>query len=227
MAANQYHDLLAELQKSSNDATVSMVNQIYVSKAHEINPNFAQVAKDKFSSNVESMDFTKGDESAKIINDLVKSHTQGKISDIVKSSDFNDNTEMYLINAIYFKANWEFKFNKNLTKKGDFLARGDELVQIDYMHLKAKLLYGDWDSKQAQVLEMRYANSPYSFVIVLPDKGMDLPTLQQRLTSQELDSYLRTDLEEADVELQLPKFAIEYEVDLKNVLEKVSKRIFK
>lgn len=226
MAANQYHDLLAELQKSSYDATVSMVNQIYVSKAHEINPNFAQVAKDKFLSNVESMDFTKGDESAKIINDLVKSHTQGKISDIVKSSDFNDNTEMYLINAIYFKANWEFTFNKNLTKKGDFLAKG-EVLKIDYMHLNAKLPYGDWDSKQAQVLEMRYANTPYSFVIVLPDKGMDLPTLQKRLTSQELDSYLRADLEEAEVDLQLPKFAIEYEVDLKNVLEKVSKRIFK
>lgn len=198
-----------------------MVNQIYVNKAHEINPYFAQVARDNFASSVESMDFTNGDASAKTINDLVKNRTQGKINDIVKSSDFNDNTEIYLVNAIYFKANWEVKFNKNLTKKGDFHAIGNQVVPVEYMHLKAKLPYGDWGTKQAQVLEMRYANSPYSFVIVLPHKGMDLLTLQNRFTAEELNSFMRTDMDEADVEAQIPKFAIEYEVDLQKVLEKV------
>lgn len=222
IAADQYHDIINGIEKSSNDATFSMINSIFIRDGHEINPSFSEVVKTKFSSTVESLDFKNADASAKKINDLVKTHTHGKILDIVKSSDFTDDTELYLVNAIYFKANWEQKFDKNLTKKGDFHANENQIVPVDYMHLKGKFLYGDWDAKQAQILEMKYVNSPYSFVIILPDKGMNLPTLQNRFTSYELNNYLHNDLEEADVDVQIPKFSIEYEIDLESIFGKVS-----
>lgn len=219
--ALQYHDLFGHLQKNGKDSVLSMVNQIYVEKKHEINPTFRKVASGKFMSSIEPLNFAETEQSARTINEFVKSKTNNKIVKIIDSSDLNSDTEMVLLNAIYFKANWENKFDTKLTKKDKFYLNPKESIQVDFMQTKAHFGYVYWKEIQAAVLEMRYANSSYSFVIILPNEGVNLSSVENKLNSDELYNLLMNDMFEANVDVKIPKFGIEYEVDLKNVLEKV------
>lgn len=221
VVANQYQDLFGHLQKNGQDSVLSMVNEIYVKKGHEINPTFSKVASEKFMSGIESLNFAEKTQSARTINDFVKNATRQKIVEIIKPDDLNADTELVLLNAIYFKANWENKFDKNRTKKDTFYMRPNHTTLVDFMQIKAHFGYVYWRELQATVLEMKYANSSYSFVMILPDAGVVLSTVESKMNSDELYNLLVNDMFDADVDVKIPKFGIEYEVDLKPVLEKV------
>lgn len=222
--ANQYQALFAALEKDKGPSTFSLVNEIYVQKGLEISKNFSDVAKAKFSAGIESLNFAKSEKSAKVINNFVKTKTNKKITEIIKSSDLNSNTELVLVNAIYFKADWEIKFNKNRTAKGPFYTSKNETVQAEFMSQKAKFGYGEL--YQSTVLEMKYAKSNFSFVIVLPNNNTSLADVEARLTFDQLNTFLHQTLALIEVDVKIPKFGVEYEVDMRNVLQKVCTKLF-
>lgn len=122
IAANQFAEYYKSLQESVGELTLSIANQIYVQIGHPINKNFKKVAVKKFRSGICSLDFTKADESAGAINRFVEEKTKNKIKDLIKPDMLIDLTPMVLVNAIYFKGNWEYPFNKKYTNKDDFYA---------------------------------------------------------------------------------------------------------
>ena len=54
-------------------------------------------------------------ESVEQVNNYVSEHTNGKITDFLKSID---GVLFMIINALYFKGSWDKKFDESLTKKG-------------------------------------------------------------------------------------------------------------
>lgn len=218
--ADQYQKLFGTLDKDKGPSTLSIVNQIYVQKGHEINKNFNDVAKDKFKAGIESLNFAESKKSAETINEFVQSKTNKKIMEVIQPGDLTADTELVLLNAIYFKSDWEIKFNKNLTFKAPFYTNKDETVEAEFMTQKAKFLYGD-EELQSTILVMNYANSNFSFVILLPNKNVNLSTVEKALTYDNLNKYLQNKLDLIEVNVTIPKFGVEYEIDLKNVLEKV------
>lgn len=221
--ADQYQKLFMTLDNDKGPSTLSIVNEIYVQKGHEINKKFSDVAKDKFKAGIESLNFAKSEKSAKTINEFVQSKTNKKIMEIIKSSDLNGDTEMVLLNAIYFKADWELKFNKNQTFKAPFytLNNKNETVETEFMTQKAKFYFGEDPAIQATVLDMKYAKSNLSFIIVLPNKNSNLASVESTLTFEKLNKILDNSVDLIEVNVTIPKFGVEYEIDLKTVLEKV------
>lgn len=217
--AEQYQNMFNTLDKDKGPATFSLVNQVYVQKGHELSKNFSEVAKDKFKAGVDSLDFAESEKSAKTINEFVQSKTNKKIMEIIKSSDLTSDTELVLLNAIYFKADWELKFNKNNTFKAPFYVKQNETVQAEFMTQKAKFFYGD--AFESAVLELKYANSNISFIIVLPNNNTNLATVENMMSFEKLNQFLYNNVELIEVNVTIPKFGVEYEVDLKPVLEKV------
>lgn len=221
IVADQYNKLFGSLQQKNGGPTLDMVNQIYVQQGHEINSHFSEIAKDKFSAGIEALNFDKSESSAKSINDFVKSKTNQKIQEIVKSGDLNRDTEMVLLNAIYFKATWETKFQKNLTTKGTFYTSKNDSISVEYMNVKAYLTHGIWTEFNSSVLELRYANSTLSFVIVLPERSASLSTLENLLTYKQLNRFLDSEVDDVEVNATIPRFSIETEIDLKSTFENV------
>lgn len=219
-SADQYQKLFASLEKDKGpSATLSIVNQIYVQKGNEINKNFSDAAKDKFRAGIDSLNFEKSEKSAKTINEFVQDKTNKKIMEIIKASDLSADTELVLLNAIYFKADWEFKFPKNRTFKGPFYTSKNQTVEVEFMNQKAKFYWGD--SFQSTILEMRYANSNFSFVIVLPNSNTNLAAVESILNFDKLNTFLSNSVDLIDVNVTIPKFGVEFEIDLKDILEKV------
>lgn len=118
--ANQFYDYHHLLRTSTGQSTLSMANQTYVQHGSIIKQHFRGVAVDKFGAGIETLDFANSAESARAINDFVKTKTNSKIKDIVSPDQFDADTRVVLVSAIYFKANWLYKFNKDQTFKHKF-----------------------------------------------------------------------------------------------------------
>lgn len=134
LAADQYQEKYNLLQKGIGQAVLSVVNQIYVQEGHQLKKAFRDVAVDKFASGIESISFTNPVESAQTINQFVENKTDHLIKDLIKPDILLPSTRMVLVNAIYFKGNWKYPFDKKRTTKGDFYISRWTSVQADFMH---------------------------------------------------------------------------------------------
>lgn len=210
------------LQRGVGSAILSIVNQIYVQKGNEINRNLQEVAVQKFQSSIESVDFGNNDDTAKTINHFIEERTQGKIKDLIKANTFSPDSQIVLINAIYFKGEWERKFNEKFITKQEFHNSETETVSVDFMHIEDEFNYVLLDDLDAAALEMKYANSNFSFVIVLPNSRKGNSGLETKLKHYGLSSIVhKMQLEE--VEVDIPKFTVEFELNLNDVLKNVRK----
>lgn len=219
-AADLFHQYYGLLEQSVGQSTLSIANQIYVKTGFELNKNFQEVAVKKFHSGVASLDFARNVESAKAINQFVEEKTKEKIKDLIKPNMLNALTRVVLVNAIYFKGNWEHQFKAENTREGDFYINETEKVSVDFMHNKKKYNYGVLDDLDATVLEMKYANSNFSFVIVLPNSRSGLSALESKLKNTDLTNIFEQ-MYTQEVEVTIPKFKVEFEISLNDALKKV------
>lgn len=218
--ANQFAEYYGLLKKSVGQSTLSIANQIYVQIGHSINKNFEEVAVKKFFSGIDSLDFAKSDASAKTINQFVEEKTMEKIKDLIKPDMLSADTRVVLVNAIYFKGNWEYQFDKESTTEGDFYINESETVPVDFMHIKKKFNYAILEDLDATALEMKYANSNFSFVIVLPNSRTGLSALEGKLKNYDL-AEITNKMHKQEVEVTIPKFKVEFEINLNDVLKKL------
>lgn len=182
------------------------------------------VAVNKFSSGVELIDFFNQIESAQAINSFVEEKTRNKITNIITPDSISSDDRVVLINAIYFKGNWLYKFNKKNTDKADFYNNGIEPVPIDFMQMENNFGIIHLEQLDAKALELKYANSNFSFVIVLPHQRTGLAALELKLKNYDLmkDFEGFADGYEMGIDVKIPKFRIEYEANLNDALKNVS-----
>lgn len=219
--AYQYHELRKTVETNVGEATLAMANRIYVQQGYQLSKTFADKAITKFGSGIEMINFVEAANSADVINNFVEEKTRGKISDLINPEQLDADTRSILVNAIYFNGNWEHPFKKEYTRKGDFYNSETKIVSIDFMHLDCEFNTAFIEGLNATALEMKYANSSVSFVILLPQSRTGLDALEVNLIEYDLTKLgdsLKLDRRDA----YIPKFKVEYQMKLNEVLNNVS-----
>ena len=98
----------------------------------------------------------------------MKERTKGKIANLLPPDALDGGTKMALVNAAYFKGEWQSKFEKAETEKDNFYVRRDKIRVTDFMHQKGKFNYYTSEELRAHVLELPYNGDDISMVIILP-----------------------------------------------------------
>lgn len=220
IVANLFHELSTSFAKYNELITLDVANNIYVKQGYQIKNSFKDIATKKFHSGIEAINFADNVASANTINRWVEQKTNDKIKDLISSDALSDDTRLVLVNAIYFKGNWQNKFNKALTAPGSFFVNENDSVDVQYMHVKAHFKFGYFEDLDATAIELPYVDSNVSFIVVLPNKRDGLSLLEAKMKEYDI-TKLTQQLYRQEVEVTLPKFKIEYEVNLNNVLKKV------
>lgn len=221
--ANDFAKHYESLDRGVGKSILSIANQIYVQQGYQIQKTFRDVAVNQFKSGVESLNFDESIAAAGTINSFVESKTNNKIKDLIKPDSLDSDTRLVLVNAIYFKGNWEQKFPTTRTASGDFYIDDTKTVTVDFIRNDDDYRYAQLDDLDASALELKYAESDISFVVVLPNSRTGLPALEAALKNYDL-ANITGQMYKQKVEVTLPKFKIEYEISLNDVLQKVSKR---
>lgn len=159
-------------------------------------------------------------EAAEQINTWVSESTKGKIREIISSDAINSSTRLVLLNAIYFKSAWNDQFDPCHTQDTDFHVSPSETTKVPMMFKKIKEAdYCFSTELQCQVLKVPYLFGALNMFILLPDKSStSLDELEGKLTADHLKSIYGILKGSYELRFWLPKFKIEAQLELNDVL---------
>ena len=210
-AVNEYYKKMIDGSAIADPAaTVKTANCIEVNSALGIGllPQFVENMKHYYYAQIEALDFTKGNALDKI-NSWCKDHTDGMIPSIL--DQLSPDMAMIMLNAIYFKADWNAKFDKKYTRKMDFTLPNGTTAKRDIMHIKVRTFYGQNDN--CSVVRLPFGSGAYGMYILLPAEGVSLEELIQGMNFQDLNANIyNTYL--GDIDILLPKFETSSKVQL-------------
>ncbi len=205
-------DLLAELDPS---VQWTLANSIWHRDEFTPKPNFIDLNVQYFDAEVAALDFTDPAAPA-TINAWVDDKTNGRISEIV--GEIPAEIVMFLINAVYFKGNWTAQFDPDLTAPADFHLADGSTVQVPMMTHGAavpiRINYGEG----VLIADLPYGGKAYAMTIVLPDPDRDLDALIASLDAETWNGWV-DGLGAQEMHVFLPKFTLEYEVNLNDALK--------
>uniref|UniRef100_A0A1A8GER8 Leukocyte elastase inhibitor n=1 Tax=Nothobranchius korthausae TaxID=1143690 RepID=A0A1A8GER8_9TELE len=216
--------LLSELNKSDAPYALSVANRLFGEQSYQFVQDYLEETRKYYKAELQAMDFIHNTETARLnINSWVEKETQGKIKDILDQGAVNGLTKLVLVNAIYFKGNWNKQFNESATRDASFRINKNSSKQVKMMHQKSKFPLTYISEAACQVLEMPYKGKELSMLIFLPnnieDSTTGLEKLESVLSYENFVEWTRPDMmDEVEVQVGLPRFKMEEKYDMKAVL---------
>ena len=212
-AINQSYQSLIELLVGLDPKVAfEIANSIWYRQGFAVEPDFLDGNTTYFDAEVRDLDFGHPD-AVDIINGWVSDKTHGKIEEILQEID--PATVMFLINAIYFKGTWTYEFDKDETREDVFTRHDGTTADVPMMHQEADLPYFETESFQA--VDLPYGDSLFSMTILLPREGYDIDALAAGLDEAYWNDWVGR-FETRGLDLRLPRFKLEYEKELNEVL---------
>ncbi len=215
-----FNALDQSLEGGQNSSTkggfkLDIANSIWAQHDFDFLPAFLDTLAQYYGSGIYPVDFQDSETVRQQINQWVADQTANKIQDLIPQGAIDPMTRLVLANAIYFKAAWQYPFDKSQTAPADFTLAGGSTIQTPTMHVRDSLTYLKSDGYQA--VEMPYAGGNYAMIAVMPDAG-SLGSFEQSLTADQIQK-IRDGLQPAEVTLSMPSFKIESSFGLSDTLK--------
>jgi len=153
------------------------------------------------------------------MNKWVEDATQGRIQDLIPQGYVDYSTRASIVNAAYFKGQWQSQFKPKDTKFGNFYITRDQIRMVKFMVQKGSFNYYVSEELQAHVLEMPYEGDHVSMVVILPPwKDDSLQETVRRMTPETLQGVMgeiQTGFYKVEkLDVLLPKFSIAGDLEL-------------
>lgn len=176
-----------------------------------------------FGSEAENVDFSSKDETAEKINNFISKSTKGFIKEMIKPEALDDRIAAMLINAIYYKGAWKNPFMLDQFSTFDFYKK-NENVLLNFMSVDEKFKFAKFNNYGVKLVEIPYKYTDISMVILLPLEVDGLKNVEENLTKESLEEMLKgLTVGEKSIMVYMPRFKIEYEKRLDEIIKKVSK----
>ncbi len=208
-----YRNLIDILTKLDNQVAFQIANSIWIRDKFTVEPDFITLNRIFFDAEVNRLDFSKN-EAAQIINSWIEAKTNGKIKDMVKPP-IDPLTMMFLINAIYFKGTWTYKFDASQTSTRPFYLMDGNSVVCPMMVQTCTYYY--YSNDQVEIVDLPYGRGNFRLTIFLPQPSVSLQTLNDSLTNDNWNDWLSR-LQEHNLTIYFPKIKLSYFTSLTDVL---------
>ncbi|XP_066527535.1 leukocyte elastase inhibitor-like isoform X1 [Hoplias malabaricus] len=219
-----FKKLISELNKPGVPYSLSLANRLYGEQSYKFVEKFLHDTKTYYNAELETADFKTNAEAARgNINKWVEKHTQEKIKDILAKGDVDSLTRLVLVNAMYFKADWDNKFKVYDTRQFPFKLNKNNTKPVQMMEQRGTFPLAHIPEVSCRILEMPYAGKELSMIIMLPneieDNSTGLEKLEQNLTYKNFVEWTRPErMENVMMEVSVPRFKLEETYDMKELL---------
>lgn len=195
-----YKDLMGQLVTLDDQVEFSIANSIWYRLGFEVLSEFIATNQEYFDAAVEEIDFY-DPQTVEIINQWIEDKTNGKIKDMLDY--IPPDAVMYLINAIYFNAQWKYEFEKDKTYEGNFILADASIHHTDFMIVNGDFSYTS--SEDFHAVELPYGDSAFSMVVMLPSGDKTVSDLVANMDVEHWDSWFENS-GMTNVQVELPKF---------------------
>jgi serine protease inhibitor len=201
------------LANSDPKVQLSIANSLWARSGVAFKPEFLETIKEAYKARVTNLDFNNPNATS-IINNWVNENTQGKIPTIV--DQINPATVLFLINAVYFKGNWEKQFSKDATQELPFTLLDGKRKQHPLMSQSGRYRYAE--NELFQAISLPYGSGNLSMYVFLPKSNVTLQSFYSNLNYENWEQWLNR-FNSREGSIVLPKFKLEYEIELKQTLQ--------
>lgn len=195
-----------------NNASMTMATAFIFNDWWKINPQYTEMLKEV--ALVSSENFADKSGVAERVNQFISKTTNGLIKEMISAQDINPNVIAFLVNSIYFKANWLHKFPKQSTRKCNFSNFEGE-VEVDMMFQCRTMPY--YENESMQLVELPYVGNEYCMGFVL----LKSPKLFFQFNMESMKNVIDQLSNDDKVELFIPKFTQRRNIDLIPHLKKL------
>ena len=213
---NEYNRSVMDLFASEPDGVeLNAANSIWVSDAFPLKGRFCRTVRKNYDAMVTNLDFS-DPASPSVINRWCADNTAGRIDKMIVAID--PATQLYLLNALYFKGLWTTPFDTALTREDIFHGDSND-SQVKFMYNKAYFPY--YIGPEGSMVELPYGDDR-NFVmdVIIPPDGLSADEFVIGLDSESL-SRLSSGLQTDEIRLMLPSFKAEYDVSLNAALQRL------
>ena len=208
------HYLYSYLQalQTNEKYKLSLANSIWFTSDSRftVNQEFLQKNADYYGADIFRTPFDNS--TFNDINTWVNDKTDGMIPEIL--NEIPQDAVMYLVNALAFEAEWESIYKKHQVHKGDFTTENGTKQKVEFMHSEENKYLED---ENASGFIKYYKDRKYAFVALLPNEGVSVAEYLSDLTGEHL-SELLANVKNDFLNVSIPKFETEYEVEMSEIL---------
>lgn len=203
--------------KDQQPLQLSIANAVWAEQTYPFLQAYLDTIAQNYGAGVHLADFIHQYEPARQeINSWVSDQTRNKIKDLLAAGTLNSDTRMVLVNAIYFKADWDLPFDPTNTSDAPFYLLDGSQSQVRMMQNHIfDLPFVKGDGYRAA--ELTYQGGTAAMDIIMPDGG-NFAQFEASLTSQEVNNIIAS-LKPSDVAIGLPKFTYTSEFSLSDTLK--------
>ncbi len=209
-----YKGVYDVLMNSDEKVEISLANSIWYTDMWTVDQSFSNIIQTYYNGEISPIDLSNPTEAKDIINEWVENKTKDKIKDLLKQIQPED--VMFLVNAIYYKSDWTYKFNKEETIESNFYKEDSSTVKCQMMRVNEIDIKNRY-TEGYFLIELPYGNKQYGMVIILPNGDKKVNDIIGEITIDEINSLLE-DTSKSVITVHLPKFKVEYESKLNDIL---------
>ena len=211
-AINEYcKKLIDGLPKVDERVKLNIANAIFLNKNYTLKSQFGQDMQTYYDAKAEALDFS-SPQTLSLINSWCSDKTNGMIPTIL--DEVNPNMMSYLLNAIYFKADWASKFDQNNTREETF-AKENGSTELPMMHQNVLIQYLNNDIFSA--VKIPYGSGLWNMMVLLPEEGKTTDDVINHFATCGLSGVegLICQITEDNIATMKKNYFSPYEVDLK------------
>lgn len=206
------------INKAIKDYELKTGNALWVQQDYPFLEDYLTKIEKYYGGKAANIDFIKETEASRLtINSFIEEQTNKKIKNLIPDGFIDVTTRLVLTNAIYFKGDWQWQFDKSDTFEGDFRITDNNIVKTEMMNMEPdKTEFNYVDTEELQILELPYKGDKISMLILLPKDNLDM--IESTLSAEKLDEY-KSQMKETKLDsIFLPKFEFDTKYFMKDTL---------
>uniref|UniRef100_A0A671VGU4 Serpin domain-containing protein n=2 Tax=Sparus aurata TaxID=8175 RepID=A0A671VGU4_SPAAU len=203
-----YHHILGGLLPHFRNTSLDMATRMYLRPGFQVKLSFVEESLARYQSQPVPL------VSVEEVNQWVENATNGHIPNFLESIPHD--VVLMLMNAVYFKGEWQTRFDPQGTTKGAFYLDNQNSVSVDMMksaQYPLRLLH----DPELDALVASFAfkgNSSFLVVVPFPGRG----NVSSVLTKLNISDLYRRLPQEKTMQVNLPKVKLQYRQELDEAL---------
>jgi serine protease inhibitor len=208
-----YQALLNGLPEADPKVELGLANSVWYRNTFQVQDNFLNVLRQSFDAKVEGLNFSSPTAKDQI-NTWASNQTNGRIKKVIDQIQEQD--VLFLLNALYFKGDWKYQFDAEKTSDAPFYLANGQTKTVKMMRIKEKFKAAVKNNYAA--VQLPYANGQYNLTLLIPSQETGVNEVIEGMTASAWQD-LQNSMNEAQVEVGLPRFTLDYEIKLNDVLK--------
>jgi serpin B len=210
-----YKSLVSQLLDADPKVKLALANAIFYRQGFSVKNPFLSTMDNDFNAEIAGLDFSLPS-ALTTINKWAADNTNGKIPKVL--NEISGDAVMFIMNALYFKGDWSYQFDKDLTSDRAFYTNGSSSIDVSTMK-------GDVGSRVAygtgyRAIEMPYGQTNFTMVVIVPEGT--LTEFNATFDSEKwntITSAFDNQEEFSELTVYMPKFKFSYEKYLNDQLQ--------